>query len=144
MNLNTVDISVYILECAREIVKGQQTDGSLEHKDTRGYNIAAEGQHWRIDDSNRLFDFEASYYDVNVHRGDAAGRGGRHGERGHGGGHDRYRRFGVSALVSRDGVWLRGARARVTSLPAKCLLLTGSFLRISPGGFLMSLDITAR
>ena len=25
------------------------------------------------DDSNRLFDFEASYYDVNVHRGDAAG-----------------------------------------------------------------------
>ena len=23
-----------------------------------------------IDDSNRLFDFEASYYDVNVHRGD--------------------------------------------------------------------------
>ena len=40
----------------------------LLHEDVHGKRTTFFG-----DDSNRLFDFEASYYDVNVHRGDAAG-----------------------------------------------------------------------
>ena len=48
-------------------------DASLVHKRTRGYDIAFQGESFVGEDPNRLFDWMASYAEINVHHGDAAG-----------------------------------------------------------------------